>query len=497
MDPDTSRPGPTAGAPPAAQVAAPVRTAPGPVPRIPVPGLRFGLLATVQVLVNAGVTVTSTAGPAIERDLALSHAQLVLAGSAYGLAFSGLLLLGGRLTDLTDQRRAFILGAAVVALGSAAAAVSTGAGTLIATRFLAGCGAALAAPAAMALLGALFPGAPRRARAISLWGSLSSVGASAGILLSGVLVTLLTWRWVFGALAVVAAASALAAPRVLPRVPPPSTGRVDVAGAALATTGLGATGYGLAMAGTHGWSTVQVLVPLGAGILLLVAFAAVEKKIAQPLLPPRLLAPASRVIALLTSMIGPAGGASTAFLLSLYFQQVRGWSPLATASVFVPYSVVLAVTGLLSGRLADRVGARRLIPVGILATAAGLALISRLTPAGPLGVPLVLGLLVLPVGIALTVSGAVATAMAGVPARHAGLAAGVMNTALLTGATMGVAVLTSLADGRTAALLHATPSAAAVGGYAHAFALAAVAFLLAAVLVAAGLRSRSGGRHRR
>ncbi|MEU9126474.1 MFS transporter, partial [Streptomyces sp. NPDC048506] len=462
MDPDTSRPSLIAGAPHAARAAAPARTAPGRARQILVPGLRFGLLATVQVLVNAGVTVTSTAGPAIERDLALSHAQLVLAGSAYGLAFSGLLLLGGRLTDLTDQRRAFTLGTVVVALGSAAAAASTGATTLIATRFLAGCGAALAAPSAMALLGAIFPDPPRRARAISLWGSLSGIGASVGILISGVLVTLLTWRWVFGALAAVAAATALAAPRLLPRVPPPSAGRVDVAGAALATVGLGAAGYGLAMAGTHGWSTVQVLVPLGTGILLLAAFAVVEKTIAHPLLPPRLLAPASRVTALLTSMIGPASGASTAFLLSLYFQQVRGWSPLATATAFVPYSVVLSVTGLLSGRLTDRVGARRLIPVGILATSAGLALISRLTPTGPLGVPLILGLLVLPVGIGLTVSGAVATAMEGMPSRHAGLAAGVVNTALLTGATMGVAVLTSLADGRTAALTHATPSAAAV-----------------------------------
>ncbi|MFE4517411.1 MFS transporter [Kitasatospora sp. NPDC056783] len=453
---------------------------------------RFALLATIQVLVNACVTITSAAGPAIERGLDLTRTQLVLAGSAYGLAFSGLLLLGGRLANLTNQRRTFALGTGTIALGSAVAAASTTAPVLIAARFIAGCGAALAAPAAMALLGAVFPDPPRRARAITVWGSLGGIGAALGILISGVMVTLLTWRWVFTVLAAVAFGVVLAAPRLLPRGATPSPGRVDVAGAVLAPAGLCALGYGLAMAGPHGWSAPVVLLPLGSGVLLLAAFAVVETLIAHPLLPPRLLASTARVAALLTAMLGPAGGATTAFLLSLYFQQVRGWSPLATAAAYLPYTVVLSATGLLSGRLVERFGARKIAPVGLLVISAGLALISRLTPTGPLGTPLLAGLLVLPFGIGLTIPSAVTTAVEGIPQRQAGLAAGVVNTAMLTGPSMGVAVLASLADSRTAALTHAgrTPSAAAVGGYTYAFAIAAIAFLLAAALTAAGSRAR-------
>ncbi|MEF2527421.1 MFS transporter [Streptomyces sp. CS62] len=326
----------------------------------------FALLACVQLLLNASVSVTFAAGPAMARELGLGRIDLVLDSSAYGLAFSGLLLFGGRLADRAGPRRLFCRGTALFAAASLAAALAPAAPFVLGARFLQGCGAALAAPAAMALLRAVHPESPARSAALARWGLLSSLGAAAGIVLSGLLTSWPGWRWSFGVLGAVAAAALVLAPRFLPagaapvRVPP------DLPGAVLGTLALCSLGYGLVMAGPHGWTAAAVLGPLALGSVLLAAFAAAGRRSPAPLLPPGFLASRRRATALVCAMLGPAIGASTAFLLALWFQQERGWSGLQNALAFVPYSAVLVGVGFAAGRTVARLGVRTVAAGGLV-----------------------------------------------------------------------------------------------------------------------------------
>ena len=458
-------------------------------------GRAYALLAAVQMTLIMAIGIISLPLPAIQRDLGLSHGDLALLTAGYGLAFSGLLLLGGRLADLFGRRRMFTLGVAVFGLASVAAALAPGFGVLLASRFVEGAGAALAAPAAMALLGVVFPDPGRRTRAVAMWGGLSSAGATLGVLLGGAVAAWASWRWAFAPPAAVATIAAFAAPRLLPPGPPPARTRLDVPGAVLATAGLSALSYGLVASLEHAWSAAAVLVPLIGGAVLLAAFAAVESRVRAPLVPPDFLRSPRRVTALLAVLLATTAATTTVFFLSLYFQQVRGWSPLVTSAAFLPYLLTVA-TGLVAGRFVARAGPRTITVAGLATAAAGLALVSQVGTHTPYAGVLLAGLLVLPVGIGLVFSGATVAAVDGVPDSRAGLASGVVNTAMEAGPTIGLALLVSLAGAHTARLAVAGtgPAAAATGGYAFALGIAAVTFALAAGLAAVTLRA-TGSAH--
>ena len=450
------------------------------------PRAAFALLATVQVVLVLAITVVAVALPAIQRDLGLGRADLVLLSAAYGLAFSGLLLLGGRLADLLGHRRVLLLGVATFGLAAAAAGLAPGRGALLAARFTQGAGAALAAPAAMALLGSVFPDPRQRARALAAWGGLASTGATAGTLLGGAAAAWASWRWALALPAAAAAAAVLAAPRLLPPGPPPAPARLDLPGALLATAGLAALSYGLVTTLDRGWSSPAALAPLAAGGALLAALAAVESRAPAPLVPPAFLASPRRAVALLAVLLTAAGTAATTFFLTLYLQQVRGLSPLRTSAAFLPYGLALAGAGLAAGRLVGRAGARAVTAAGLALAAAGLLLLSRIGSAAPPAGLLLAGLLTFPAGASLAFAGATVAAATGVPDHQAGLAGGVVNTALEAGPTVGLALLASLAGTRTARLAAAgaSPAAAASGGYGFALAAAAAALALTALITA-------------
>ncbi|NXY98496.1 MFS transporter [Streptomyces sp. BR123] len=456
----------------------------------------FALLGTVQLLLNASVSVTFAAGPAMQRELGLGRVDLILDSAAYGISFSGLLLLGGRLADRVGPRRLFSRGTALFAAASLAAALAPVSHAVLAARFLQGCGAALAAPAAMALLRAVFPEGRARAVALARWGLLTSLGAAVGIVLSGALSTWASWRWSFGVLAVVALAALASARRALPAGPAPVRVPVDLLGAVLGTLALTTLGYGFVMAGPHGW-TAAVLGPLALGAVLLGAFAAVQRRVAAPLLPLGFLASRYRATALVCALLGPAIGAATAFLLALYVQQVRGWSALENALAFVPYSAVLIGVGLVAGRIVARHGARAVAVAGLAVIACGLFLIGTVGLRTDSAVPVLAGLVVLSAGNGLLMSAAVVGAVAGVPEGRAALAGAVVNTAILAGPPVSLALITSAADARTATLLAAGDPHAATGGYAFAFEAACAVFAAAIALAGYGLsprrRSRTAG----
>lgn len=383
----------------------------------------FTLLGAVQVTLIGAITVITVALPVIGRDMHLDQSGLVLVSSAYGISFGGLLPVGGRLADRLGRRRAFVTGTTVFGLASAGVGLAPEAGLLVAARLAEGAGAALAAPSAVALLGAVFPDPGRHGRALATWGVLSSAGAIAGTVVSGAAITWIPWRWVFAAPTVVAAIAIAVAPRVLPAGPARVRGKIDGLGASLATAGLAALIYGLQRSA---WV-------VAAGAALLASFVLVERRHSAPLVPPPFLA--RRALPLAAVLACAAAMATAFFLLSLYLQQVRGLSALWVSVICLLSAPAAVSAGPLAGRLIRRFGVRPVLAAGLLMAAAGLLLLSFLS--APYA-----GLLVFPFGAGLAFSAGLVTAMQDAGAAQAGLAGALVNTAMETGPPLGLAVLT-------------------------------------------------------
>lgn len=283
----------------------------------------FALLGTVQATLIFTLMAISVPLPDIGREFGLDHSDLVLLNAAYGLSFAALLLLGGRLTDRYGGRRVLTGGLVVLGLASAAAPFAPGFTALLLLRFLQGVGAALVAPAGMAVLRALLPSAAEYGRAMATWGGLSVLGATTGNLASGAVADWLSWRWMFVVPVIVTAAALVLAPRLLPADPPRERRpALDLPGAVLATAGTVLVSYGLVLTETGGW-----VPPFAAGLLLLVAFVLRERRAAEPLLPLGFLRGGRRLLGLGATLLS-AGGTATVFLLmTLHLQQDLGWTP--------------------------------------------------------------------------------------------------------------------------------------------------------------------------
>jgi MFS family permease len=384
--------------------------------------MQFALLAVAQVTLIGAITVITVALPVVGRDLHLSESGLVLVSTSYGISFGGLLPLGGRLADRLGRRRVFVAGMIIFGLASVGAGLAPWPGLLVAARLAEGAGAALAAPAAVALLGAVFPDPGRRGRALAMWGVLSSTGAVAGTVASGVLTTWISWRWVFAAPAVIAALAVAAAPRVLPEGRAEAPDPIDWPGAGLATTGLATLIYGVQRSG---WAAL-------AGATLLALFCVAERRSAAPLVPLTFL---RRRMLPLAAVLACAGVMAAAFLfLSLYLQQERGLSALQTSAAFLLPLPAAVTAGPLAGRLIRRIGTWPVLAAGLATAAVGLLLLSFLSE--PYA-----GLLIFPFGAGLAFSASIVAAMSDTGDRRAGLAGALANTAMETGPPLGLAVL--------------------------------------------------------
>lgn len=436
-------------------------------------GAAFALLGCVQVTLIAAITVLTVALPAVQVDLRTNESDLVFASSAYGVAFGGFLLLGGRIADLVGYRRTLVAALSVFALACLAAGFAPTTSTLITARFGQGAAAALAGPSAMALVTTVYPDPVRRARAIATWGVFAGAGATLGNILSGLMLTWAPWRWVFLPPLVVSTLVVVLASRVLPSGPPPQRTRLDLPGAGTVTGGLAVVIYGLGVASV-GWSLV--------GVAALAAFVVIEARTGTPLLPLSFLAP-RRVLVLLAIMLTAAGMTATYFILALYLQQLRGYSPLATSALFVVPAVVLFAAGPLTGRARLRLGVWVPLAAGLALAGAGCLLLGSIGYGNPGAGQLVAGLLVFSLGAGMSFSAAMVLATTGVPDHRAGVAAAVANTAMEIGPPLGLAVLIPIASGYTAAHRHFPPPVAVSHGYGLAFGIAAAGFIVAAALV--------------
>jgi EmrB/QacA subfamily drug resistance transporter len=388
-------------------------------------------------------TVIGIALPAIGRDLHAPLGTLQWVVTGYTLTLASLLLLGGSLGDRFGRRRVFLVGVAWFALASAACAVAGGSGQLIVTRMLQGAGGALLTPGSLAILEASFA-VEDRSEAIGAWSGLGGVATAAGPLLGGVLLAAASWRWIFVINVPLGAVVLWVSARHVPESrDPQATGRIDVAGAVLATVALGGVAYGLIEGPSRGWSSPGVVASLLAGAAAGLVFGLAERRASSPMLPLGLFTGRQFAVTNGVTFVVYAGLGGVLFLLPSVLQIADGYSALASGVALLPITVVMLALSARSGRLATAIGPHLQMSVGPVAVGAGLGLLA-LAPHGSYLVDVLPGVLVLALGLATTVAPLTATALNSVSERHAGVASAVNNDVARVGSLIAVAVLPAL-----------------------------------------------------
>ncbi|MFD7628399.1 MFS transporter [Streptomyces sp. NPDC059851] len=446
-------------------------------------------LAAAQFVVVLSTSVVNVALPRIRDAVALSDTGMSWVVNAYGLAFGALLLLGGRAADLTGARRALTVGLGLFAAASVTAGLAGTPWLLIGARVAQGVAAAVAAPAALALVVRLFPPGGARARALGVWGAVSGAGGAAGVLLGGVLTEAFGWPWIFHACGLGAALALAAAFRLVPADPgrpraAAGRARVDLPGVLSVTAAVAALVYGLTAVRNSSGPTADpyVLGPLAAAGLLLLLFLRAERRHPAPLLPPGLLrqglvAPANLLMALLGAV-----WVGLFFYLPLLQQQVLGAGPMAAGLAQVPLAAANMLGSSLAPRLTRPLGPHRTLALGLLAQAVGLLWLAHLsapgstTLAGLTGPTVLIGL-----GLGIAFVQLTGAAVSGVRPADAGVAGGLVNTTRQLGGAVGLALLGTLATSVSAGAPAEDPAALA-DGYRAAFLLAAATAAAAAAL---------------
>ena len=404
------------------------------------------LLCVAQFMVILDATVVNVALPSIGRALHFAAGDLSWVVTAYVLFSGGLVLLGGRVSDVVGRRATFLAGLAVFTAASLASGLAPSAGALIAARAGQGLGAALLTPAALSIITTVYSGA-QRATALSVWGAIGGGGAAAGVLAGGMLTTWLGWRSVFLVNVPVGLVAAAVSLRLLPRSGAAAGIRreLDLPGALLVVAGLVTGVYALARAPEHGWGSVRTLSLLALSLGLLAAFTAAERRARQPLLPPRIWRSRSLTAGAVV-MLGATGIlVGTFFLNSLYLQDVRGASALRVGLEFLPLVAVIGLGAHLASRLLPRTGSRVLAVAGLVLMGGGALLLSGVSARAGYATGLLPGLLLIGSGTGLVFPAATVTAMSEVAADRAGLASGLMTAAHEIGAALGVAVFAAVA----------------------------------------------------
>jgi EmrB/QacA subfamily drug resistance transporter len=440
-------------------------------------GLRLALILVASFMVVLDFTIVNIALPSMERDFGVATSVVQWVVTGYAIAFSGLLILGGRAADMLGRRRIFIVGLLVFSLASLAGGLAGDPVLLVASRIVQGAGAALVAPAALSLITTSFPPGPRRTRAIGLYGSMASVGFVAGQVLGGVLVEWTSWRAVFLVNVPVGLAAAFLAPRLI-AVPAVEAARraavpgaqqrgrrLDVRGAVLITAAVALAVFGISQGDVLGWTSPLVV---GAAVIAVGAaacFVVAETRHPAPLLRPRLLLrPGLRNGATLAFLLGVWNGGEL-LVLSLYMQDVLHFSPLATGLIIAPQGLAGFTMGMLGPRLAGRFGVRRVAMVAGVSATIGFAALTQLPAVGYS--PLLFVVILVGFGGAGTAFGSIVLASRELSDDDQGLAGGVVNTSRQMGAAVGAALLPAVADsisgvsGDRAAMLAATAAALA------------------------------------
>jgi EmrB/QacA subfamily drug resistance transporter len=411
----------------------------------------LAFLSIAQFMVFLDVSIVNVALPSIERGLKISEANLPYVVTLYGTALGGFLLFGSRLADTFGRRRMLRAGLILFGAASLASGLAHEQAVLFAARGAQGLGSALIAPAALSILTTTFTGGAERARALGVWGALTGLASVAGVILGGVLSDGPGWRWIFFINVPVAAIAAATAARVLPESSARHR-RFDVAGAVALTAGLLALIYGLDDAISGGWGNTLVITSLIAAAVLLTAFAVIERRARESLLPFGIFRLVTLRYANVTALFLLGAVVTLFFFSSLFMQQVLGYDPLRTGLAYVPIAAIVAVGAGIASNAVAKVPTKALLGLGLLLVAGGLVLLARLPADASYPARILPPFLMAGLGMGLSFVPLQIAAQAGVPEERAGLAAGLINTSQEVGGALGIAAAATFAFRRVAAL---------------------------------------------
>jgi EmrB/QacA subfamily drug resistance transporter len=444
----------------------------------------LALLCAVQFMVVLDVAIVNVALPSIQLDLGFSRENLQWVISAYALVFGGFLLLGGRLADIVGRRVVFMTGLVVFSIGSLLCGLAWSDESLIAARAFQGLGAAAITPSALSILTTTFTEGRERNVALGAWGAVGGFGAAAGVLLGGILTDLLSWEWIFFVNVPVGIAGLALAPVLLAESKDAHERRHDIPGAALVTSGLVLLVLGITQGRQWEWTSTRTIGIFVAAAILLAAFALWERRLRDPLVPFSIFKVQTLTAANVAGLIMGTALFSMFLMLTLYMQQVLGFSPLKTGAGYLAVAGTAVVWANVAAQVVNRIGVKPVLVFGMSMLTLGLVYFTQVSVGGSYWADLFPGFLILGVAIPFSFVPITIAALAGTKPAEAGLASGLINTSQQIGGALGIALLSTIAVSTTDDRLATgtAPPAALTDGFVNAFwAGAAIAF--AGVLV--------------
>ncbi len=455
--------------------------------------IALALLCVAQFMVVLDASIVNVALPTIGTSLHFSQDNLSWVVNAYVLTFGGFLLLGGRMADLLGRRRVFMGGLILFALASLAGGLATNDTQLIAARAVQGLGAAILSPAALSIVTTTFRDGAERNKALGVWGAVAGSGGAAGVLLGGILTSGLGWEWVLWVNVPIGLAAAALAPTLLGESRAEGENRTfDVAGAVSVTGGLSVLVYALVDANNAGWGSTQTIGLLALAAVLLVSFVVIELRSKDPVVPFSIFRSRTITGANVAGLLIGASLFSMFFFISLYMQQVLGYSAIHAGLSYLPLALTIIVAAGIASQLTTRIGFKPVLATGMVFIGAGLLWFSQVSVGGSFLADILGPSLLAAAGLGLVFVSDTIAAVSGVPDREAGLASGLINTSQQVGGALGLAVLSTIANSVTGS---AHTPAALTDGFQSAFlGGAGIAILgLAATLVL--IRNRDSRAH--
>ena len=448
--------------------------------------LALALLSAVQFMVVLDIAIVNVALPSIQVDLGFSQENLQWVISAYALVFGGFLLLGGRAADLLGRRRIFLAGTIVFTISSLLAGLAWSEASLIGARAFQGLGAAVITPAALSILSTTFVEGRERNIALGVWGAVGGFGAAAGVLMGGVLTDALSWEWIFFVNIPVGLTALVLAPILLKESRDASVKSFDALGAVLVTSGLSSLVYAITQAATDGWLAGKTVGFFTASIALLGGFVAWEVRHPEPLMRFGILRTKTVSGANVAGFILGTATFSLFLMLTLYMQQVLGYSPMKTGIAYLAVAGTAIFTSAIAAQLVTRIGVKPVLVVGMTSLTAGLVYFTQVSVGGSYLADLLPGFLLIAVGLGFSFVPISIAALAGIQPAEAGLASGLINTSQQIGGALGIAALSTIATSRTddAIAGGSTQAAALVTGFHGAF---VAGVILAAIGIVAAL----------
>jgi EmrB/QacA subfamily drug resistance transporter len=457
------------------------------------------LLCFAQFIVVLDASIVNVALPSIGEALSFSESNLAWVVNAYVIAFGGFLLLGGRAADLLGRRRVFMAGLVVVGIASLAAGFATTQGQLIAARAAQGLGAAIVSPAALSIITSLFKDGAERNKALGVWGAVAGSAGAAGVLLGGILTEYLGWEWVLWVNVPVAAIALAFTPGLIPESRSESATRhFDAAGAISVTAGLSLLAYAFLDASDSGWGSTKIVSLLAGSAALIAIFVAIELRSKAPLVPFRIFRLRTLTGANIVGLLLGASLFSMFYFISLYMQQVLGYSAIHAGLSYLPLAVTIIVAAGIGGQLVTRFGFKPILATGMAFVAAGLVYWSQISVGGGFLTDILGPSLLAAIGLGFGFVTSTIAAVAGVDQREQGLASGLINTSQQIGGALGLAVLSTIATSRTEDVMatgQSTLPNALTEGFQSAFLGGAVIAVLGVVATLILIRTRDSKAH--